>query len=125
MVAFQISIDGQRVCTAGIGDLGALSVIATWVRRVTPGPAADEDRSEPFEEELTLDVAGLTHDTDGADVNVKWLERSLRVGQRLTVAIVDTSDVDDPTTRRRQDPAWAEHRKREYYERLKREYGDA
>lgn len=125
MIGFEISIDDQRVCTAGIGDLGALSVIATWVRRVPPGAPSDEDQSDRFEEELTLDVAGLARDVDGANVNLKWLERSLRVGQRLTVTIVDATHIDEPTSRQREDPAWVEQRKREYYERLKREYGDA
>jgi hypothetical protein len=49
----------------------------------------------------------------------------LGVGRRLAVAIVDTTHIDAPTTWRREDPAWAEQRKREYSERLKREYGDA
>lgn len=125
MIGFEISVDDQRVCTAGISGLGALSVIATWVRRASLEAPSDENRSEHYEEELTLDVAGLADDVDGANVNVKWLERSLRVGQRFTVTIVDTTHVDEPTTRRREDPAWAEQRRREYYERLKREYGDA
>jgi len=125
MIGFEIRIDDQKVCTAGIGDLGALSVIATWVRRAPPNAPSDEEQIDRFEEELTLDVAGLQRDVDGANVNLTWLERSLRVGQRLTVTIVDAAHIDEPTSRRREDPAWAEQRKREYYERLKREYGDA
>ena len=80
MIGFEISIDDQKVCTADIGDPGALSVIATWVRLVPPEPPSSEDRSDRFEEELTLDVAGLARDVDGANVNLRWLERSLRVG---------------------------------------------
>jgi hypothetical protein len=124
MIAFEISIDGQKACTAGIGDLGVVSVIASWVRRVSRDPTSGDVVSDQFDEELTLDIGGLAHDPDGADVNATWLDRSLQVGQCITVTVVDTAHIDPPATRRRKDPAWAEQRKREYYERLKREYGD-
>jgi hypothetical protein len=124
MIGFEISIDGQKACTAAIGDVGVVSVIATWVRRASRAPTSGQMVRAQFEEELTLDVGGLDHDPDGAGVNVKWLDRSLRVGQRITVTVVDTAHIDPPVSRQREDPASAEQRKREYYERLKREYGD-
>ena len=124
MIAFEISIDGQRRCTAGVGDLGVLSVITSWVRRPSQNAGAGDVRGEQFEEELTLDVGGLMHDSDGANVNLKWLDQSLRVGQSMTVKVVNAATVDSPVSRQREDPAWAERRKREYYEQLKREYGD-
>ncbi len=78
-----------------------------------------------FEEELTLEVGGLTHDPDGASVHVKWFRQPLRLGQQITLAIVETEAADPPQSREREDPTWAAQRKREYYERLKREYGEA
>lgn len=119
MIAFEIWIDGQRTCTAGVTPSGVTSVVATWVRR----PAHDAESGEPvgdrFEEELTLDVGGLTHDPDGAAVHVGWLRQPLRPGQRITVAVVETEAADPPRHRDREDPVWAAQRKREYYERLK------
>jgi hypothetical protein len=88
-------------------------------------PASGEPISDRFEEELTLDVGGLTHDPDGASVHVRWLRQPLTPGQRITVAVVETETADPPQNREREDPAWAAQRKREYYERLKLEYGDA
>jgi hypothetical protein len=124
MISFQISIDGQKICTAGVGDAGVTSVTTTWVRRPSHDPASDDAVSGRFEEELTLDVGGLTHDPDGASVHVSWLRQPLRVGQQVTIAVVDTTAVDTPLTREREDPTLAAQRKRAYYERLKREYGE-
>jgi hypothetical protein len=125
MIAFEISIDGQRTCTAGVTPLGVTSVVASWVRRPSRDPDSGEPIGDRFEEELTLDVGGLTHDPDGTSVQVSWLRQPLKPGQRITVAVVVTEAADPPKHRKREDPAWAAQRKREYYERLKREYGDA
>lgn len=125
MIAFEVSIDGQKKCTAGIADLGVASVIATWVRRASRDPTSDQPIPGHFEEELTLDVGGLAHDPDGASVQVSWLRQSLKVGQQITLSVVETQEPDPPRTRDREDPTWTARKKREYYERLKREYGEA
>jgi hypothetical protein len=124
MIAFEVSIDGQHRCTAGVADLGVTSVIATWVRRTSIDPTSGRPIPDRLEEELTLEVGGLLHDPDGAAVHAKWLRQSLKPGQRITLAVVETQEADPPQSRNREDPTWAERRKREYYERLKREYGD-
>ena len=124
MIAFEVSIDGRKACTAGV-PAGVTSVVATWVRR----PLRDSDSDQPaggrFEEELTLEVGGLTHDPDGASVHLRWLRQPLAVGQLVTLAVVETEATEPPTRREREDPTWVAQRKREYYERLKREYGEA
>jgi len=125
MIAFEVSIDGQKKCIAGVADIGVASVIASWVRRASRDPSSGETIPGQFEEELTLQVGGLEHDPDGAPVHVSWLRESLRPGQQITLGVVESEEADLPQTRDREDPTWAERRKREYYERLKREYGDA
>ena len=124
MIAFEIAIDGQRVCTAGIGDQGILSVIANWIRRPSRDPETGRPLAGGFDEELTLDAGGLMHDPDGAAVHVRWLRRSLEVGQQITLTVVEAAEADPPETRERQDPSSDERRKRQYYERLKQEFGD-
>jgi hypothetical protein len=125
MIAFEISIDGEPACTAGVSPAGVVSVVATWVRR---GPGGSESRAAPaesFEEELTFDVGGLVHEPDGAAVNLSWLRRTLTPGQRITITVLETEAVDPPERRVREDPARVAQQQRQYYERLKREYGDA
>jgi hypothetical protein len=124
MIGFEISIDGKKACTAGVSSSGVTSVVASWVSRPS-GDAAPGQPSARFEEELTLEVGGLTHDPDGAPVHVRWLRQPLRPGQQIIVAVVETEAADPPHQREREDPSESAHRQREYYERLKREYGDA
>ena len=125
MIGFEITIDGERACIAAVGDLGVVSVIASWVRRSSRDSASAEAVDAGFEEKLTLDVGGLTHDDDGSTVLVNWLDRTLQVGQRVTLTVIETAQADAPLSRRRQDPALVEQQKRRYYEHLKQEYGDA
>ena len=125
MIAFEVSVDGGKRCVAGIQDVGVVSLIASRVRRAAVDPASGRPIPGQVEEELTLDVGGLEHDPDGAPVNVRWLRQSLEVGQRIILTVVDAAEADSPEHRERQDPAWTQQRKREYYERLKREFGDA
>jgi hypothetical protein len=125
MIAFEISIDGQKTCTAGVADMGVTSVIASWVRRASRDPSSGDAIPGCFEEELTLDVGGLAHDPDGTAVQVRWLHQALKPGQQITLAIVETEAADPPRTRDREDPTRSARQRREYYERLKREYGDA
>ena len=125
MIAFAISIDGQKRCTAGISGPGVATVTASWVHRASHDPASGEPIPGSFEEELILDVGGLAHDPDGAPVYLTWLRQPLKPGQQITRAVVETEHADEPHARRREDPASTARRKREYYERLKREYGDA
>jgi hypothetical protein len=99
--------------------------MANWVRRASRDSVSGQPIPGRFEEELALDVGGLAHDPDGAAVHINWLRQPLQPGQRITIAIVETEHADPPKASAREDPTSAERRKREYYERLKREYGDA
>jgi hypothetical protein len=53
MIAFEISIDGQKKCTAGVSDVGVASVIASWVCRASRDPTSGQPIPDRFEEELT------------------------------------------------------------------------
>ena len=113
MIAFQIYVNDQYVCTAGVGDLGVLSAILTWVRR---GPQNSRDGMS-FEEELTIDVGGLS-----GGVSSDWLRRKLAVGDAVTVRVISADTVDKPSTTERSDLKLAEKNERKYFERLKKKY---
>ena len=55
--------------------------------------------------------------------NLKWLSESLRVGDSISIRIVEVEAADPPVERRRDDPEAVERSRRRYYEQLKREYG--
>ncbi len=53
-VAFEVFLNGRRICIAGVTGRGALSAIATWVKRVAHEPNTGDPIAAKFEEELTL-----------------------------------------------------------------------
>jgi hypothetical protein len=114
MIAFRVSLNGTRVCTAGIRDFGVLSAIVTWVRR---RPEHGRDGGT-IEEHLTVEVGGFTSTSRH---HSQWLRRRLRVGDRVSIDVVDAAKADRPKHRYRDDPRALERAKRRYLERLKNE----
>jgi hypothetical protein len=87
MKAFRVCINGQRLCTAGIGPCGVLSAIVSWVGGIS-GRAAPSD--------LRLSVGGLVVRTDE---HVTWETPELKVGDTITVEIIEAEHVDPETER--------------------------
>ena len=110
MVGFEITLNGQRLCTAAAGETGVLTAAVTWVYREAPGV------SEPSE--LRLEVGGLSQDS-----HLRWpAPRLLNVGDEVNIRIVETNEADPPARIEREDRAFVESEERKYYERLKLKY---
>ena len=116
MIAFKLSINGAYICTAGVRDFGVLSAIITWVRR----KAENGRDGKTIEEELTAELGGL----DGEPKeHLKWWGQRLRVGDRVSIEVVEAKRADKPKRRYRDDPKVVERAKRRYFERLRKELG--
>jgi hypothetical protein len=89
MKAFVVFVNGERLCTAGIGDNGVLSAIVNWVGR------SDEAG------DLSMLLGGLD---SNSDETVTYPTPSLRVGDEVSILIVDTDHVDPPERRSRNRP---------------------
>jgi hypothetical protein len=124
MIAFEIQLNGEHICTAGVDQEGVLTTIATWVKRTVSDPTSDELTNFEFEEELMFDVGGLTHSSDGANVELKWIDRTLQVGDEICIKVVRTSQVDEPMRREQEDLNFLERQEQQCYEQLKRKYVD-
>lgn len=73
MRAFEVHLNGKKLCLAGIGDDGVLDASANWV-----GSKRGSD--------LFLQVGGLISSTKE---HVSWVrQRRLHVGDKITVRIV-------------------------------------
>jgi hypothetical protein len=116
MIAFKLSINGEYICTAGVRAFGVLSASITCVRRK---PENGRD-GKTIEEELTVDLGGL--DSESKE-HLKWWGQCLRVGDRLSIEVVETKRADKPKRRYRDDPKVVERAKRRYFERLRKELG--
>ncbi|MEI6785358.1 MAG: hypothetical protein WCQ21_31045 [Verrucomicrobiota bacterium] len=88
MIAFEVYVNGEKVCTAGVGESGVLSSILTW-----RGTQPYKDGNVPAAASLELDVGGLTS-PEGKDV--RWAQRSIRVDDEIQIRVVEASAVDSP-----------------------------
>ena len=90
VVAFQVELNGELLCTAGIPENhGVVSITTNWVKC---DPAYDRATCNPTREPIWLHVGGLTTDLDGGKVFLEWADRHLQVGDELRVKVVRTSD---------------------------------
>jgi hypothetical protein len=83
MVCFEVSVNGERWCRAGIDEFGSMDAAVSWV--------GVEGGSEP---PSTLSVAGLPQ--DARPVHWRDITRRLIPGDVVEVRIVEA--VPDPAT---------------------------
>jgi hypothetical protein len=86
MIAFEVFINGHRICLAGVGNDGVLNAIVTWVGRPNS------------EEEIFLRIGGLHSITDE---HSHWNVPSIGAGAEILVKVVEADSVDlDPPDQR-------------------------
>ena len=90
MIAYQIAVNGRKVGTAGVHQ-GVVSAIASWVF-VPSDVAEDPDKDWG----ASLSIAGLD---DRSSENLKWFRCDLRVGDEITLKLIETDRVDEPIER--------------------------
>jgi hypothetical protein len=96
MLAFEVWIDGQRQCLAGVEDWAILSAHVTASRSRDQGTSPQDD--------LEFYVGGMTGDDEtGASHHFRWKRRNLAVGMQVTIQIVEVDRADDPIRRYRSD----------------------
>jgi hypothetical protein len=91
MLVFDIFVNGQPLCRAGVGASGVLSAITSWV-----GPVDTRGKVRP--ENLFLHVGGMVH----PDEHVSWLDQLVKRGDKITIEILEADHADE--ARRRQTP---------------------
>jgi len=91
MKALAVYLNGEKLCTAGVGDLGVVSAIVSWVRREDQHTASKQP--DCTEEELRLEVGGLI--SSPREI-VKWQKRDLSVGDEILIKIVEAESADKP-----------------------------
>ena len=108
MIAFEITINGKNVCTAGIGERGVLytDLISTllWVKRNPDLRSEDMPEEEWIEEELELSVRGVISHDKNVNEHLRWIVPSLSIGDEIVIRILNQPACDEPTERRRYNP---------------------
>src|SRR6516225_7527738 len=105
MIAFEIHLNGRRVCTAGVGNIGVLTTSLAW-----RGAQPSNNGGSSIAEYLRLDVGGLKDSNE----HLRWLDRRLRRGDVVTIKVVEADSADKPRERRRSNPE-ADLRQRKSY----------
>lgn len=88
MVVFEISVNGQRAFAMAAGDFGMLTASLMWHRIQT--------NAGPIHEDIRLMGRGLE---PGGGKHLHWPDRNLKVGDEVTVRIVDSTTFDEPAER--------------------------
>ena len=87
MIAFEVHLNNEKLCRAGVGDKGVLSAIVTW----STGARGKS---------LFCSVGGLIT-PEGK--HVSWVnQKPLAIGDKIQVTIVEADSVDE---HQRRDPA--------------------
>jgi len=124
MIAFEVIVNGSKLCDAGIEGPGVLSAILSWAHRV-PKPKAESNDLCPTDE-LLLEVGGLKSERDDQPgQQMSWLSKQLQVGDAIVINIKSLETVDPPEKLVPQDPRQVvREAKRRYFEELKKEFGE-
>jgi hypothetical protein len=85
MMAFVVSVNGERVCTSGVAGRGVSSVGISWVA------------GAPRRNGLVFNVGGLDRLSNEF---MDWDVSQLKVGDKVTIEIIEADQVDPPAGRR-------------------------
>ena len=92
MKCFEVTINGKKVCTAGVGDDGVLMSIVSFVMRCNASAEIGESQND----NLDLRVSGLTNREAGVSEHVEWLHQGLAVGDEIVIRIIEAAVCDEP-----------------------------
>jgi hypothetical protein len=119
MIAFRVELNRDEAVTAGLSGRHVVSVFV--------GSAVRDRRYQPADEspiDVKLSVTGLRRIDEEIQGSVEWLERSLRVGDRITISVVDVAEADiSPVARERTIAEVTESGERQQLAYLTKKYG--
>ncbi len=95
MVCFEIWVNGERLYTAGIGDFGGLSATLNWF----------QFRPEEYlAEQKTKELPRLIIWGEADHKSFAWPEPRLKIGDEVTIRIVEGAVPDKPAKTRNREP---------------------
>jgi hypothetical protein len=92
MKAFEVYLNGKRLCIAGIGEFGVIGIGLSW-----RGSQPLRKGGPPLPERLGLNVGGIEEPTGN---HVLWGNWHLKTGDDIRFKIVETSVADEPKERK-------------------------
>jgi antitoxin component of MazEF toxin-antitoxin module len=117
MIGFRVQLNQNQALTVGLEGDHVVSVMITSTERdperATSVPPATQ----------RLAVGGLQTTADGSRSYLAWFDGALKIGDRVTVEVVDTSEVDVPRPRETKATELMEKFERQQLRHLLEKYG--
>lgn len=108
MRAFEINVNGQKRCLAGVGTAGVMTAIVTLA--AGKGPI-----------ELHLHVGGLK---SPSKETVTWISNDpLHVGDKVEIKLLEVPSVDEPETKQPNDPERDLRARQDYVRAMAKDLG--
>ena len=85
MLAYEVFLNGDRLCVSGIEGDGVMNAMLSYGK----GKRVDH---------LHLTVGGLANITEET---LQWVCADLKLGDEITINVIDAASVDEPLTRER------------------------
>ena len=96
MLAFEVHLNGEKLCTAGVSGHGFVHLWLNWhriMRRIKKGSTERELR-----EGSSLNVGGIRRLEREKDEHIRWVSESVSVGDEIIIRVVESEQIDSPTT---------------------------
>lgn len=118
MPVFHVYLNGKRLSSAGVGELGVLGAHVSWVHR--KGGSSRVKSRGALKEEMTLQLAGYRA---ASGEHLHWLDRRLKVGDDIRVVIAGDGSIDRPRSREQRDRAKELRAQKQYVREMARQFG--
>jgi hypothetical protein len=99
-IRFQLEINGESVCIAGIDSFGVLTAIVTWAKRDPARFNPEKHLHSSIEqfgcEEIDIELGGLDSNIQpDARRPLAWHRRTLKAGDVVTIRILEPGSIDE------------------------------
>jgi hypothetical protein len=123
-VALEVTLNGEPVCLAGIGEYGLVGATIQYLSHHPDKLARWQAEGRPEREPVTIDlnVSGCVGEGDELE-HWDWGRLPLAPGDEIVIRIQKTVDSDPPLQKRRDDPDWYARYERQYVRRKAHDLG--
>lgn len=111
MICFDVYLNNEKLCRAGMEEALVLNCILDWAKRPPEGG-----------DEMNLHVGGLYKHESGGKPHPRWVENlSRNEGDEITIRVVESNVADAPINKTVETAEDIERHKRRYFEAVKAE----
>lgn len=96
MFAFEVSLNGKKICTAAQQDFGTLHAEIMRMKMMAPRDPKGDPADQVIKESTRLSLRGVRGGDMRTGAYAEWLAQNLKMGDEILIRIVETNDGDEP-----------------------------